>query len=84
MLPKSLHFEAKLFEAGRRVEVTQPVSADLGAPEVDVGLGLDKMIGTAVPVAPVDEDVEPNSAKVNICSAPPVEWERARDAVPQS
>jgi hypothetical protein len=57
---------SRLLEAYLGSTVTLDVGVELGAPPLGICLGRDRMLGTAVPEAAVDEDRDPGTGEGNI------------------
>jgi hypothetical protein len=79
VLPEPKDREAQSLKMLGRVNVSDLIPSDLGQPEVPTGLWFHEVLGTSVPVATVNEDVQPRTGKRDVSAAPSVKGKRLTD-----
>jgi len=68
----------------RRIGIPRLVRGDFFEPELHASLGGDEMFRTAVPEAPIHEDVQVCPRECDVCTASAVERQGMVDSEPES
>ena len=84
MFPDPQGVETKSTKADRAVGIPRSVSLDLAAPERLACLRHHEMVGTAVPEAAVDKDVQTHPREYNVGSSATIEGKLKIDAEAQA